>query len=284
MNLLIRDYHKWRNPLVLVLILFSGIAITGCNDNRNNETPAPPSPPPSAGPPVEQIIKNYVQATDTTNSVLRLSVAIRESDGSSRQLRLTMIRRLEPDGRQQMLIQFTEPAEERDRNAIVRILPDGQIEGVRYVQSNDSFAQARGATNEDSLFGMTLQELADGQPEKYDFKFAGEESFEGTAVYRVDGRLKFGAESKFSRLAMLVSRENFTGRTAEFFDNQNTLLRRVIVRKTEKIAERWTRTEWTIENLARGKTLDFKVIDAKYNNKIPDELFTLDHLKKISSR
>jgi hypothetical protein len=167
---------------------------------------------------------------------------------------------------------------------LITVFPDGQIEGARYVQSTDSFIVTRDVMSEDALFGLTLQELADGQPEKYDFIVTGEETSESTPVYRLEGKLKSRMESKFPRIVLFVSKQSFAATKAEFYDNRSQVARSMIVSKTEQIAGHSTRTQWTIDNRARQKKIDFSAVDASYDRGLNDSLFTREHLKKIASR
>ena len=175
----------------------------------------------------EQIAARYRALDNSNQSVSKTTAVVKEADGSTREVAMSISRKLAADGRRLMLVEFTSPAEERDRNALVITSPQGDIEATRYIQSNNTFASVNNVVSEDSLFGMTMQELADGQTEKYTFRLVGEESFEGKPVYRIEGKLKDGMESKFPRLVMLVSKENSAALVAEFYDNQNQLIRRV---------------------------------------------------------
>ena len=195
-----------------------------------------------------------------------------------------MYRKRHADGRHLILIEFTSPPEERDRDGLITVFPDGQIEGVRYVQSSDSFIVTRDLMSEDAMFGMTLQELADGQPEKYDFTIAGEETVDGTECYRAEGKLKQSAESKFPRVVLLISKQSYAAVEAEFYDNHNEVARDLVVGKTDLLDGYQTRVRWTIDNLARRKKIDFEVIDVNYDQDLKDSIFTRDYLKKIASR
>jgi hypothetical protein len=197
---------------------------------------------------------------------------------------MTMYRKREADGGQKLLMDFSASPDERDRSAIIAFDPKGNVEATRFIQSNDSFASTTTVAGEDSLFGMTLQELADGQTEKYDYTLAGEETLGSTPVYKVEGKLKPGAESKFPRLVMSLSRDNGTLQVAEFYDNRNELARRMTVKKLEEVGGHWTRMRWSVDNAARGKKLDFEVLGVKYDTNLSDSIFSKDHLKKISSR
>jgi hypothetical protein len=245
--------------------------------------------PSSSGITAAQIIERHLALDTSQNSTIKMRAQI-SSEGESaelnapKQLQLTIHRKREANGGFLTLIEFTAPLEERDRDGLITVSPDGGIEAVRYVQSTDTFIVTTDATGEDALFGMTPQELAEGQPEKYDFRLAGEDTYKGTAVYRLEGTLKHGAESKFRRLVLLISKQDFADLQAEFYDNHNELARVLAVSKTEQIAGHLTRLRWTIDNRARRKKIDFETVEVKYDQNLSNSLFTRDHLKKIASR
>jgi len=218
---------------------------------------------------------------------IKASVGANERDvelSAARQFQFTMYRKREPDGRISILIEFTSPQEERDRDGLITVFPDGQIEGVRYVQSTDSFIVTRDLMSEDALFGLTLQELADGQPEKYNFTVSGEEMVDSNPCYRLEGTLKQGAESKFPRVTLMVAKQTSMVLKAEFYDNHNELAKTLAVKKTDQIDGHWSRTSWTINNRGRQKIVDFEALQTKYDTSLSDAIFTKEHLKKISSR
>jgi len=276
--------------IIALAMLFS---FNGCSrklegtvtvDNGNSSGRGP-SAAADAGPIVEQY-RNLDNSKDSTIK-MRASLAGGEQAAEltpTNQIQFTMYRKHQPDGRILILVEFTAPAQERDRDGLITVFPDGQIEGVRYVQSTDSFIVTRDVMSEDALFGLTLQELADGQPEKYDFTLGGEETFEGAPVYRLEGRLKQGAESKFPRVVLLISKQDFAAVKADFYDNHEEPARSLIVSKTEQIGGHWTRTRWVIDNRVRRKTIDFEALDVRYDTGLKDSIFTREHLKKIASR
>ncbi len=254
-------------------------------DNKNaGPATAPPSQMSAA-----QIIERYRSLDDSHDATIKMKALITSQEdpaglNAPQQIQLTMYRRREPDSRLLILAEFTSPPEERDRDGLITVFPDGRIEAVRYVQSTASFLVATDATSEDALFGLTPQELADGQPEKYNFTLVGEETYEGTPVYRLEGSLNQGAESKFSRVNLMISQQDFAALEAEFYDNHGELARRLVVSRAEKIAGHWTRLRWIIDNLARRKKIDFEAVEVKYDQNLSDSTFTRKHLKKVASR
>jgi hypothetical protein len=213
-------------------------------------------------------------------------VKIQDEGGSSKEVHFNLYKKRKPDGSQVILAEFIRPVEERDRSAIITVSPRSEVEATRYAQSTDNFVTSTGATSEDSLFGMTLQELVDGQLEKYDFSAhpVRNEKIESSDVYRVEGELIEGEESKFRRLVLFVLPTDFTVRAAQFYDHKGKLARRVNVERSEKVGGYWTRMRWGIENVERQKHLDFETVSAKYDQDLGDILFTRENLKKRAMR
>ena len=268
-------------PLLLALTLSAALA--GCDNKPASSNGQPAS---TSGPDASEIVKRYLATGDSRDSALKMRARITDANAPSESrapIEITIYHKRSADGGQMILVEFNSP-EERDRDALVTIMPQGEVEGVRYVQSNDSFVTNKGVTSEESLFGMTMQELADGQPEKYDFWLTGEAPFLSSQAYRLQGKLKAGAESKFPRLVLLISKEGFFVLSAEFYDSHDELARQITVDDAGLVMGHWTRLRWTLDNRARQKKIDFETIDAKYNQGLSDSIFTRQHLKEIASR
>ncbi|MEN3336051.1 MAG: hypothetical protein V7641_5416 [Blastocatellia bacterium] len=273
-------------------VLAMALLLVGCNRNSttNSNSAAEPASRPAPAVDAAQIIERNRKLDDSRDSVMKLRVRIQVENPASQltpippEVQMTHYRKRAADGSEMMLVEFTAPPTQRDLSALISVTPTGEIEATRYNQSSNSFVSSRGVLSEDSLFGMTLQELVGGQPEKYDWKPAGEETFNQTPVYRLDGRLKSAAESKFSRLVMFITKDNYAALGAEFYDNHEELMRRIAVDKLAQIGGHWTRMRWTVDNRARQKKLEFETLDARYDQNLSNALFTRDQLKKIATR
>lgn len=287
------------NPRSVAALLFPWTAIglttlvlVGCHkESTSNSSTAvnENAAASSSGLNAAAICDRYRALDNSHDSTIKMRARISgfenaEALNAPRQLQLTIYRKHEPDGRIVVLIEFTSPVEERDRDGLITAFPDGRIEAVRYVQSTDSFIVTSDPTGEDALFGMTPQELAEGQPEKYEFSLLGDDTYNGEPVYRLKGTLRPRAESKFPGLELLISKQSFAALQADFFDNHNELARRLTVSKSQMMTGHWTRLAWTIDNRARQKKIDFEAVDVKYDQNLSDSLFTREHLKKIASR
>jgi len=269
-------------PLLLALTLSAALA--GCDNKPASSNGAQPAS--TSGLDASEVVKRYLATGNIRDSTIKMRARITDANATSESrapIELTIYRKRSADGGLMILVEFNSP-EERDRDALVTITPQGETEGVRYVQSNDSFVTNKGVTSEESLFGMTMQELADGQPEKYDFWLTGEVPFGSSQAYRLQGKLKAGAESKFPRLVLLISKEGFFVLSAEFYDSHDELARLITVDDAGLVAGHWTRLKWTLDNRARQKKIDFETTDAKYNQGLSDSIFTRQHLKQIATK
>ena len=279
-----RPLRSFRPSLVIRLLAICILSVlAGCNnDSSTNRKPSDAKSAPSFD--TAKIIEAFRATNTPDRSTVKMKVKIQDADQSSREVALTTYRTRKPDGSQMMLIEFTAPAEERDRSSLIAISPEGDIEATRYAQSTDGFVSAKGATTEDSLFGLSLQELAEGQPEKYDFSIVGEETLKSAPVYRLEGKLKERAESRFPRLVLLILKDNYATTLAEFYDNQKVLARRMEVEAFEQISGHPVRTRFSIDNIARRKKLAFEVLSANFEGTLSDSLFTREHLKSITTK
>lgn len=268
-------------PSLLLSLALLSLALAAC-DQKDAAGPNNTATQPSL-PSAEQIIERLRVVDNSPNSTMKLRARIEEG-GGTKEVLMNMHRKREADGSQLILAELVSPAVDRDRSGLIKIGPGGDVEATRFAQANNSFVMTTSVAGEDSLFGMSLQELVGGQVEKYTHRLVGEETIGSTPVYRTEGKLNEGAESKFPRLVLLISKENNALLVGEFYDNNNELARRLTVDKLEQVAGHWARMQWTVDNVARRKKIKFETLSAKYDDSPGDALFTREHLKKISSK
>jgi hypothetical protein len=268
-------------------LLFAACGHDSTSDSKNAAGPAGhPAPAIDAA----QVIERNRKLDDSRASVMKLRARIEVENPAAQltpippEVQMTQYRKRGADGGETMLVEFTAPPTQRDLSALVSVTPAGDVEATRYNQSGNNFVSSRGVLSEDSLFGMTLQELVGGQLEKYDWKVLGEEAFNQTPVYRLEGRLKPGAESKFNRLVMFITKDNSAAVGAEYYDDHDELMRRISVDKSATVGGHWTRMRWSVDNRAKQKKIEFETLDARYDQNLGDAVFTRDQLKKVAAR
>jgi hypothetical protein len=274
-----------KTPLRIVIACSLFVLLYACG--KTDQSQPEGVPPAKSDEPrlaIDEILKRYRATQNYRSSVVRSRARIKDADGGSMEVEMVIYRRRASDGSEQMLVEFTRPAEQKDRAGLILIGANGEIEGLRYAQGTNSFVSSKNISGEDSLFGMSLQELADGQPEKYNFELVGKENADSKRVYTLDGKLREGADSKFKRLVIHLAEDSFALASAEFYFGEAELARKVTVEKLEQVGGYWTRMRWFVDNRARAKQVEFETLNAKYDQPIPDSIFTREYLKKISSR
>src|SRR5215470_15778902 len=112
----------------LGLLIFT---LSGCNrevsqpGGGNGSAPGANPPAGSTGGAnanANQIIQRYIALDNSHSSVAKTRASIQGSDnGSQLDVQMTMYRRNEADGRRLMLVEFTSPADERDRDALIAV-------------------------------------------------------------------------------------------------------------------------------------------------------------------
>ena len=135
----------------LLLACALSIALAGCDKPANNTNkPASQSAQPSVD--VAQLIERYRALDDSRDSTMKIRAKIEGSDGGPPEVQMNIYRKRMADGNKVMLIEFTAPAQERDRDALVMTNPQGEIEATRYIQANDSFASVKGSCRTKTRF------------------------------------------------------------------------------------------------------------------------------------
>jgi Outer membrane lipoprotein-sorting protein len=273
-------------------VFAAALLLAGCNGKSTTSSNNAAAPPNRSAPEMDaaQVIERNRKLDNVRDSVMKLRARIQVENPATQltaippEVQMTQYRKRAADGSEVMLVEFTAPPTQRDLSALISVTPAGEVEATRYNQSSNNFVSSRGVLSEDSLFGMTLQELIGGQPEKYDWKTVGEETFNQTPVYRLEGRLKPAAESKFSRLVMFITKDNFAALGAEFYDDRDELMRRIAVDKLSEVGGHSTRMRWTVDNRARQKKIEFETLNVTYDQNLGDALFSRDRLKKIAMK
>jgi Outer membrane lipoprotein-sorting protein len=273
--------------LALIAALALGVALPMGGCSRKTEGKATPEQPPAApatDPTSEaEALLARSSAIDNSDSTVRLRSRVIDEGSPPREVQMIVYRKRDSDQRRLMLLEITSPIGEKDRSGLVVSTAEGEVEGTRYVQSNNSFVTSRSAVNEDSLFGMSLQELVGGQPEKYEQRLIGEESLGSEPVYKIEGKLKPGFESGFARVVTYISKSNNFLLGADYYDNHDQLVRSMRVHKVGQVNGHWTRMLWTIDNITKKKKAEFETLSARYQQ-LPSSIFSRDHLKAVATR
>jgi outer membrane lipoprotein-sorting protein len=120
---------------------------------------------------------------------------------------------------------------------------------------------------------FTYDDLGDRHPDMDNHKLLREETVDGKACYVIESTPK-DADYMYSKTVTWVMKDNFLGLKREFYDDRNTLLKILSIRKFEKVDGFWTILETKMHNVQKDHTTVIKFTDVQKNKGIPDSKFT----------
>lgn len=104
-----------------------------------------------------------------------------------------------------------------------------------------------------------------------------EESLAGVACYVIESTPK-DADYQYSKMVSWVEKETKIARKIELYDRKGSLAKTLEVLKAETIQGRLTPTVTKMSTVAEGTSTTINVEIMKYDDKIPDGVFTTDYL------
>lgn len=120
---------------------------------------------------------------------------------------------------------------------------------------------------------FTYDDLGDRHPDMDNHKLLREETVDGKACYVIESTPK-DADYMYSKTVTWVMKDNFLGLKREFYDDRNTLLKILSIRKFEKVDGFWTILDTKMHNVQKDHTTVIKFTEVQKNKGIPDSKFT----------
>jgi outer membrane lipoprotein-sorting protein len=153
-----------------------------------------------------------------------------------------------------------------------------------YSPSTDRTIQITGHMLRQSVMGSDLsyEDMMDDRKltDVYTAKVAGDEVIEGRKTYVLDLIAKV-TDAAYHRRKMWIDAERFVPLKEELFAKSGQLLKRTMLSDVRQIEGRWfPETIVYKDMLKQGGGTEFKIISIKFNQKIPDYIFTKAALKQ----
>ncbi|HNY20513.1 MAG TPA: outer membrane lipoprotein-sorting protein [Treponemataceae bacterium] len=104
-----------------------------------------------------------------------------------------------------------------------------------------------------------------------------EENLSGVACYVIESAPK-DASYQYSKMVSWIEKESKVSRKIDLYDRKGALVKTLEVLKTEAIQGRLTPTVTKMSTVSEGTSTTINVEIMKYDDKIPDGVFTTDYL------
>lgn len=228
----------------------------------------------SAQPSADEILNKVDENLSSVNRVFESSMTIHGKRGSR-----TITSRSFAVGDKQSFTEYLSPAREQGTKML-------KLEDKLWIfsPSTDRTIQISGHMLRQSVMGSDLsyedmmedRELTD----IYNAKIIGEETIDGRKVYILELTAKVDNINYHTR-KMWIDTERYVPIKEDFFAKGGQLLKRTTLTNVKHIDGRWFPTTMVYKDmLKQGNGTEFKITSIKFNQEIPEHIFTKASLRR----
>ncbi|NUN10252.1 MAG: outer membrane lipoprotein-sorting protein [Ignavibacteriaceae bacterium] len=153
-----------------------------------------------------------------------------------------------------------------------------------YSPSTDRIIQISGHMLRQSVMGSDLSyvDMMDDRKltDVYSAIYAGDEIFDDRKVHVLELTAKV-TDAAYYKRKMWIDRERFVPLKEELYAKSGQLLKRTTLSEVKQIGGRWFPTKIVFKDMLKeGEGTEFRMSNIKFNQKIPDYIFSKAALKK----
>jgi outer membrane lipoprotein-sorting protein len=222
----------------------------------------------------EDILARVEKNMSSTNRIFESTMIIHGSRTSR-----SMTSRTYSVGDKQAFTEYLSPAREQGTKML-------KLENSLWIYSptTDRGIQISGHMLRQSVMGSDLsyEDMMDDRKltEIYSVKLTGDEVVDGRNTHVLELTAIFSDVAYFSR-KMWIDTERFVPLKEEFFAKSGQLLKRTTLSEVKQIDGRWFPTKIVYKDiLKQGEGTEFNITSVKFNQTIPDYIFTKAALKQ----
>lgn len=218
------------------------------------------------------------ESGDTTHSLVQMRLI--DSGGTTKNRVIEQYGSEENDLMRNVII-FHQPASVEGTRFLTIERADREDDQWIYLPALDRVRRIAGGEGGDSFMGtdFTYDDLEGRDIEEYTYELLREEQVNDWETYVVEARPKEGTDSQYSRLVQYVDKNSWIPVKIEFYDQEEELLKVNTVHRMERVQGYWTIIENTMENVQAGHSTELQVTNWRYNEQLPDGLFTVNFLE-----
>lgn len=256
--------------------------VFGLNGCSNNHGPTEPGRQPAHASKESldrgaQIISEYVKrdASPYRKSRARFTIS---SEQEPTKVYVVEIWRRQTDDETRALTHIIEPKAEEAASLITKKEGKPAV-SVSYVSTTNQFRET--GTNKMFFGGLTSQELL-GEWDKYDSRFLSEKMQDGIKLFEVESTLKPEADSVIYRIVTLFRADDYLPTKLLLFNDRDEELRVFRITDTRTVEGHQVVWKTEIENHVYRTKILIELLNMTFAEKIPDEAFERDYLKRIA--
>ena len=229
---------------------------------------------PAQQPNANEILERVDQNMSSRNRIVESTMIIH-----GRRASRTITSRTYSVGETKSFTEYLSPAREQGTKML-------KLEDQLWIYSPDTdrTIQISGHMLRQSVMGSDLsyEDMMDDRKlqEIYDAKVTGEENFKGRRCYRLQLEAKV-EDASYQSQQLWVDAERFIPLKQQMYAKGGKLLKQVILSKVEKVQDRWFPMKMVYKDMLKeGDGTEFNVTSIRFNQDIPEYIFTKAALRK----
>lgn len=183
------------------------------------------------------------------------------------------------------LLIVTAPREETEKALLAIERADQPTEAISYLAGLKKIARFRSNSTRDFHGAkIYIQELLGMELNQYSVEKAERVTEGGEQLIRISLKQKGDAELAFPRIDVFIRENSQQPKRCELFDAQHKPARVVSIEEVKEIQNYQTITRVSIEDRISRRTVRMETLKVKYDQKLPDSIFTEANLTKLISQ
>ena len=207
----------------------------------------------------------------------RVRFTINEDDSTPKTYEIEATRRQQPD-ETRTLTEIVSPPEESGLGSLVIETKDKPATVITYSVSRGDFRET--GTEKTFFGGLSAGELL-GEWNKFDYHLVDEKEAPSGGVYDIEGKLKQGATSPFSRFTAVVAKDTYLPMELHFFDNSGQEMRTYRVTDVKNAAGKPYPAKTDVDNPVYHAHIVIEILKREFPASVDDQTFERDKLKQI---
>lgn len=188
--------------------------------------------------------------------------------------------RMGSHGNSKAVLRFTAPSEVKGVALLIVNHPDRASDQWMWTPALERDRRIALQDRSARFFGtdFSFEDLEERDVDQFDYKLAGEETFEGAPCWKLDSRPKLKKSSQYTTSELWIRKDNYVIVRIDHYKKEK-LVRRIDYRDVEDIQDIWTPKTLEVNDIGRKSRTVMHVENLKYNMPMQDSEFTVEALR-----
>jgi outer membrane lipoprotein-sorting protein len=216
---------------------------------------------------------------DTTHSLVKMVLV--ESDGSEKERMVEQWSGETEGGLSRSVIVFHEPASVKNTRFLMKERAEGGDDQWIYLPGLGRVRRIAASEGDSSFMGtdFTYNDMETRDVAEDRHTILREERLGGYDCYVMESVPKDPSSSQYSRRIQWIAKDIWIPVKAELYDKDGKLLKVMRSERIEKVQGYHTVINTTMENVQTGHATELNIQKLRYNEQLPDGLFTVHFLE-----